>query len=160
MAQWALGKDEEGPVEILPPSGAAPLILKYADGVAIQCPRTPGDSADCAIYGTEGRKTIFGFGARLEEKYDRTPLGPGDVRLDHPENNDHGGNWLQCIRTRKKTICNEEVGYRSGSLCQLIAMMDRLQRPLKYDPVNGRFPGDDEANRLLDTPKRPPWRIY
>ncbi|MGD0896655.1 MAG: Gfo/Idh/MocA family oxidoreductase [Thermoguttaceae bacterium] len=166
MAQWVLDKDAEGPVEILPPVGEMPLVLKYADGTAIHCPRTPNESQLCLVHGTDGCKHIFG-GSKIVEKYDDTPLGPGDVRLyrpasgagwgRNPDTKDHFDNWLECIRTRKS---NEEVGYRSGSLCLLIAIADRLQRPLKYDPVNGEFPGDEEANRLLDTPKRAPWKIY
>ena len=159
MAQWALGKDEEGPVEILPPEADRPLTLRYADGVEIRVPRTPGDSANTAVYGTEGQKIIFG-GPKIREKYHLKPLGPGDVFLYRPEGNDHNGDWLRHMRDRKKTICNEEVAYRSGSLCMLIALADRLQRPLKYDPVRAEFPGDDEANRLLDTPKRSPWQVY
>ena len=159
MAQWALGKDEEGPVEILPPQGEKPMSLKYSDGKTIYCPRTKGDSAETAVYGTEGAKSIFG-GPKIQEKYDRRPLGPDELQLYRPKNDDHVGNWLECIRTRKKTICNEEVAYRSGSLCMLIHIMDQLNRPLKYDPVRGEFPGDDEANRLLDTAKRPPWQVY
>jgi predicted dehydrogenase len=160
MAQWALGRDSEGPVEILPPTPEDPrTVFVYADGVKIYCPRTPGDSANTAVFGTEGQKIIFAS-PRIKEKYDRTPLGPGDQLLYRPRRNDHNGNWLECIRTRKKTICNEEVAYRSGSLCMLMAISDRLKRPLKYDPVKAIFPGDDGANRLLDTPKRAPWRIY
>jgi hypothetical protein len=127
--------------------------------VKICCPRTTGDSANCAVFGTEGQKIIFGS-PKIQEKYDRTPLGPDDVQLYRPERNDHNGNWLSGIRTRKKTICNEEVGYRSGSLVALIAISDWLGRPLRYDPVTAEFPGDDQANRLLDTAKRPPWRVY
>jgi predicted dehydrogenase len=160
MAQWALGRDAEGPVEILPPTKGEPrLVIGYADGVRIYCPRTPGDSVKVSVFGTEGQKTIFG-NPGIEEKYDRTPLGPGDTPLYRPERNDHNGDWLRAIRTRKKTICNEEVGYRSGSLCMLMAVSDRLRRPLEYDPVKAEFPGDEEANRLLDTPKRAPWKIY
>lgn len=160
MAQWALGKDAEGPVEILPPSPEEPrLVFRYADGVAIYCPRTPGDSASCAVFGTEGQKAIFG-GPKIEERFDPTPIGPGDTLLYRPERNDHNGDWLEGIRTRKRTICDEEVAYRSGSLCLLIAVSDRLRRPLRYDPVKGEFPGDPEANRLIDTPKRAPWQVY
>jgi len=162
MAQWALGKDSEGPVEILPPGADGPhLTIRYADGVKIVCPRTPGDSAETVVYGTAGQKIIFGVSAeKVKEKFDPTPIGPNDIKLYRPKNNDHNGNWLECMRTRKPTICNEEVAYRSGSLCILITIMDRLQRPLKYDPVKAEFPGDDEANRLLDTPKRAPWNVY
>ncbi len=160
MAQWALGRDSEGPVEIIPPTPEEPrLVFRYADDVKIYCPRTPGDAANTAVFGTEGQKIIFA-NPGIVEKYDTTPLGPGDQLLYQPKRNDHNGNWLECIRTREKTICNEEVAYRSGSLCMLMAISDRLRRPLKYDPVKGEFPGDEEANRLLDTSKRAPWRIY
>lgn len=160
MAQWALGKDAEGPVEIIPSTPEeSRLTIRYADGVKIYCPRTPGDSAHCAVFGTEGQKIIFGS-PKIQEKYDPTPLRPDDVQLYRPEHNDHNGNWLSGIRTRKKTICNEEVGYRSGSLVALIAISDWLGRPLRYDPVAAEFPGDEQANRLLDTAKRPPWRVY
>ena len=160
MAQWALGKDAEGPVEIVPPGpDDNSTVFRYADGVEIRCPRTPGDSANTAVYGTEGQKIIFG-GPKIEEKFDPKPLGPGDTLLYRPENNDHNGDWLRAIRTRKKTICNEEVAYRSGSLCMLMALGDRLRRPIRYDPVKAEILGDEEASRLLDTPKRAPWQVY
>ncbi len=159
MAQWALGKDAEGPVEVLPPTAEEPrLAIRYADGVRILCPRTPGDSSQVAVFGTEGVKSIFG-NPRVEERYDRTPLRPGEERLYRPEGNDHTGNFIRSIRDRKKTICDEEVAFRSGSLCMLISIGDRLGRPLRYDPVKGEFPGDPEANRLLGRPMRSPWRM-
>jgi len=43
---------------------------------------------------------------------------------------------------------------------ETVAISDRPQRPLRYDPVKVEFPDDDEANRPLDTPKRAPWRIH
>jgi len=166
MVQWALDKDEQTPVEIVPPcSSEEALALKYDDGLTIFCPRTPGDTIDASVFGTEGQKIIFGK-PRIEERYDPTPLGPNDVRLYRAEKDpafprqwdDYYGNWLQCMRTRKKTICNEEVAYRSGMLCVLIAMADRLKRPFRYDPEKIQCPDDDEANRLLNTAKRAPWR--
>ncbi len=90
---------------------------------------------------------------------DPTPIGAGDVQLYRCENGDFGADWLKCIHSREKPLCNEVVGYRSGSLCQLLAISDRLQRPLRYDPERVEFIGDEEANRLLDYAKRAPWRI-
>jgi len=158
MVQWAIGKDDEGPIEILPPDGENPLALKYDGGLTIYIPRTKGDP-HAAVFGTDGQKGIWGS-PPVVDKYDDTPLGPGDVHLTRLENEDHYGNWLQCMRTRAKPFCHEGIGYRSGTLCQLIALAERLPRRLRYDPVNVLFPEDDEASRLLDTPKRSPWRVY
>jgi predicted dehydrogenase len=160
MTQWALGKDAESPVEIVPPSAKDSLLaLKYADGVTIYVPRTRSDDPHASAFGTEGQKNIWGS-PPVAERFDDTPLGPGDVHLYRSPNNDHALNWLQCMRTRTPTICNEEVGFRSGLLCLLIHAADRLNRPLKFDPAKFEFPGDDEANRLLNTPKRAPWQVY
>jgi len=158
--QWALGKDNEGPVEVLPPSRGDPrTALKYADGVIFYRYPTPGDSSNVAVFGTEGQLRILGD-PPIREKFDPTPIGPDDVHLYRCANGDFGGDWLKCIRSREKPLCNEVVGYRSGSLCQLIAISDRLQRPLRYDPERVEFLDDEEANRLLDYPKRAPWRIH
>jgi len=67
--------------------------------------------------------------------------------------------FLDCIKSRKDPICNAEIGHRSSTVCHLgnIAML--LDRPLKWDPQNERFIGDDEANRMTWRPRRAPWRL-
>ncbi|MHC4061504.1 MAG: Gfo/Idh/MocA family protein [Planctomycetota bacterium] len=52
-----------------------------------------------------------------------------------------------------------EVGHRSATVCHLgnIAMM--LKRELQWDPDDERFVNDEEANRMLDKPRRAPWHI-
>jgi hypothetical protein len=42
----------------------------------------------------------------------REPLRPDEVHLYHIES--HSGNFLECIRTRKLTICDAEVAYPCG----------------------------------------------
>jgi hypothetical protein len=34
-----------------------------------------------------------------------------------------------------------------------------LKRSLKWDPAKQEFPGDEEANRFLDTARREPWQL-
>ena len=44
-------------------------------------------------------------------------LGDGDIRLY--ESRDHHENWLDCIKSRERCICDVEIGHRSVSVCQM-----------------------------------------
>ena len=85
------------------------------------------------------------------------PFGPDDVRL--PVSTNHQGNFLQCVRTRQKTICNIDVAVRSDTVCQLAWCAFQLQRKLRWDPESELFVGDPEANRKLTRALRAPWRL-
>jgi hypothetical protein len=87
----------------------------------------------------------------------KRPLGPDEAHLY--ESKSHSGNFLACVRTRQRTICDAETAHRSASLLLLGGIAERVRRPLKWEPHRERFAGDDEANRLLSAAKRPPWRI-
>jgi hypothetical protein len=84
-------------------------------------------------------------------------LRPDEVHLYHSTS--HSGNFLQCIRTRQRTICPVEVAARSVSAVLLGGMAKQLQRTLKWDPAAEHFVGDEEANRLMTIAKRPPWNV-
>jgi hypothetical protein len=71
----------------------------------------------------------------------------------------HSGNFLRCVRTRQRTICDAETAHRAASALLLGGIERTLHRPLKWDPRRERFVGDDEANRLLSAAKRPPWQV-
>ena len=83
----------------------------------------------------------------------------------------HSGNFLDCVRTRKQTIVNEDIAHRSVSNVILGGMVKVLnqsrpadakftsENPLKWDPVAERFPDNDEANRMLTLSKRAPWHV-
>ena len=83
------------------------------------------------------------------------PLPSGATRLYASDN--HMGNFFDCVRTRKPTICPTEVGHRSVSVCHLGHISIRLGRKLKWDPTAEQFAGDDEANGMLAREMRKPW---
>jgi len=87
----------------------------------------------------------------------REPLRPNEVHLYRDTS--HSGNFLECVRTSQRTICNADVALRSASALLLGGIVKQLNRPLKWDPVAQVFPGDEEANRLLTFAKRPPWNV-
>ena len=66
----------------------------------------------------------------------------------------HIGDWLECIKTRKRPFADVEIGHRSISLCHLANIAREVGRRLRWDPKWEVFVGDEEANRLLDRPRR------
>jgi predicted dehydrogenase len=156
IAQWALDMDGGGPVKIEPPEGKATTGLKYtyANGVEM----FHGGPSGCTFEGGDG--TIYVDRGKLEstpKEILEQPLGDKDVELYAAT--DHRRNWLECIRSKKPTICPAEVGHRSASICHLGNIGYELRRPLKWDPDKEQFLGDDEANKLVARAMREPWTL-
>ena len=83
--------------------------------------------------------------------------GPGEAALFTSPG--HHQNWLDCIRSRRRPICDVEIGHRSATVCHIGNIAYWLKRPLKWDPVAEHFINDEEANRLLARPMRGPWQV-
>jgi predicted dehydrogenase len=156
IAQWALNMDASGPVKIEPPDGKATTGLKftYANGVEM----FHGGPSGCTFEGADG--VIYVDRGKLEstpKEILEQPLGDKDVKLYLAT--DHRQNWLDCIKSKKATICPAEVGHRSSTVCQLGNIGYELRRPLKWDPDKEQFIGDDEANKLVARAMRAPWTL-
>jgi len=158
IIQWAADADDTGPVEIFMENDRSGY--RYASGVVLHGKPYPGESiggeGGACFVGTQGRIAVD-RNALVSDPPDivREPLRPNEVHLYHSES--HSGNFLQCIRSRKKTICNENVAHRAASALLLGGVAKQLNRTVKWDPQLEQFPNDDEANRLLSIAKRPPW---
>jgi predicted dehydrogenase len=63
--------------------------------------------------------------------------------------NDHMGNFFECVKSRKETICPAEVGHRSATMCHLGVTAIRLGRKLNWDPAKEQYVGDAEANQFV-----------
>ena len=81
---------------------------------------------------------------------------PEDARRVYVSN-DHMANFIDCVKTRKQTICPAEIGHRSASLCHLGVIAIRLGRKLEWDPVKEQFVGDSEASGWISRPMRKPY---
>jgi predicted dehydrogenase len=160
IIQWAADADDTGPVEIFMEEGRSGY--KYASGVVLYGKGYPGEpiggEGGACFVGTQGRIAVD-RNALISDPPDivRDPLRPDEVHLYHSES--HSGNFLECVRTRKQTICNIRVAHRAASALLLGGVAKQLNRTVKWDPQREVFPGDDEANRLLSIAKRPPWHI-
>lgn len=70
------------------------------------------------------------------------------------ESKNHRENFIESILSRKPTICPATVGHRTGTICQLSGIAQRLGRALKWDPKAEQIIGDDAAKAIQDRPRR------
>ena len=71
----------------------------------------------------------------------------------------HVENFVESVKTRTPAICNADVARDSHIACHAAGIALYLNRPLRFDPEQHKFKGDDQANRLLSEARREPWRI-
>lgn len=158
IVQWAVGADETGPVEIFLEGDRS--CLKYANGVVVYGKPYPGEAVGgdggVCIVGSSGRIAV-GREVIVSDPPDivREPLRPDETHLYHSPS--HSGNFLECVRTRKRPICDIAVAHRAASALLLGGIAKQLGRNLKWDPTKEQFPQDAEANRMLSIAKRAPW---
>lgn len=166
IAQWGLGMDESGPIEVegfgtFPTRGvfetatSFELLYTYANGVRMRCSNL---QHGVRFIGTEGwllvdRGVLEASPAEILD----APLGTKDVHL--PASPGHHEDWLSCIRTRQKTLCPPEIGFRSATVCHLGNIALRLNRTLHWNPQTEQIMGDEEASRWLHRPYRAPYRL-
>lgn len=159
IAQWGLGMDDTGPVEIHPPGAEYErLTYVYANGIAMQHGGGSGGKAGVEFIGELGRVMVNrGYLETDPAHLVDEPLGPNEIHLY--ESRGHHDDWLDCIRSRRKPICDVEIGARTITVCHLGNIAYQLKRPLKWDPANECFLGDEEANRMLAKSMRSPWTL-
>lgn len=170
VAQWGMGMDNTGPVEIYPPDGKDHefLTFKYRNGTKMTL-RLRGDEGmvhGTRFIGTEGEIYIQAWENRVEfvkpkelgEKYYKqaqlTQLMPERIIA-----NNHAYDFVDCIRTRKKPHADIEIGCRSVTVAHLANICLWTERPLRWDPEKEEFIGDTDANRYLEKPSRAPWKV-
>ena len=183
-AHWAMDTEHTGPVEV---SGTAKFPARglwdvhgefrtealYANGVrmivsgafpnGIRFEGTTG-----SIFVSRGNEAVTASDpiARLSDatalaasdpRIVKSVIGPDEIHLE--ESLDHHGNWLDCVRTRRRPIAPEEIAHRSCSACLLHHIAMKLGRTLRWDPLRERFKNDDEANAMLSRPQREPYTL-
>jgi predicted dehydrogenase len=161
IAQWGMGMDGSGPVEIIPPDGKdyKNLTYKYVNGVTMYRGSANGiEPRGVRFVGRDGQVEVSrGHFKTWPASIGQEPLGPNDVHLYDSPN--HRQDWLNCIRSRQRPICDVAVGASSVTVCHLGNIAYWTGRRLKWDPAKGQIIGDEEASRWLDRPKRAPWRL-
>ncbi len=174
IAHWGLGFDESGPSEVegggeLPPRTAvwnsAPKYrfeLKYPRGITMTI---AGDYPDIKTgvkwIGTKGWVWVD------REKFDASNpawkvgkyLPREDRKIKLYTSASHQQNFLDCIKSRQRTVTPVEIGHHSaipGHLCW-IAM--QTGRKIRWDVQTEKILGDAEARKLMTREYRGPWKM-
>jgi hypothetical protein len=181
IAQWGNNTDETAPISyegsgkvnegtLFDTVGIWDINCKYANGVKMHFMNTStamplvkkyypdAGGHGTTFHGTEGWVTVrrgkIGFS---DEKMRRIKLKDDDVHLY--ESGDHMGNFIDCIKTRKKPISTIESAVQSDLISHLSNAAIRLNRPVKWDPKKEQVVGDAELAKALNRKMRAPWKI-
>lgn len=112
-----------------------------------------------AFKGTEGWVHVDRSGINLqpENLIDIKPESL-DVKLVHSPG--HVRNFLDCIKSRRETVCPIEAALAVDTLCHLAEAATRLERKLTFDFQAECFVDDAAANqRLKARSMRKPWHL-
>lgn len=159
IAQWGLRRDGETPVEVLP-AGSSPeakdrLTYIYEDGVKMtRGPITQFQGMGTAVefIGENGsicvnRGTIKTNPGCLKNN----PTSGTEHRVYNSPN--HRRDFVDCVKTRQKPICNENVGASTSVICSLGNIADRIGQSFKWDYKTGQT-DNQAANRYLSSTPR------
>jgi predicted dehydrogenase len=169
IAQWAMGTELTGPVEIqgeaeFPKDGLwdvhGPFRIEYtyANGVTVSAADEPRNRSGLVFQGTEG--WVYVTRGRIDAEPKsllQETVRPGETKLY--VSNNHKGNFYECVKSRGPTIAPVEVGHRSCTVCLLGDIAMRLGRRLQWDPAREQFVNDAQANRMLARTMRAPWTL-
>lgn len=158
VAQWALDMDQSGPVKVLParrPNAEFGVKFVYANGIEMEHVKNPGG---CVFHGERGwlhidRETL----ASEPESIAQEPIGKDEVHLY--ESPGHHRDWINCIRSRKRPLCDVEIGARSATICHLANLAYEHHRAFDWNPQKWRFVNDKQADQWLDQPRRDAWPL-
>ena len=180
IAQWGLGMDASGPVEVQPAAAGATSGAKlvYANGVVVE---HKNKGFGVHFFGTNGEVMVNRgrFELVLGGKVPTKPEKAGGGRkkdgscaakvqeaereyLKNPKvrlyvSNNHVSNFMDCVRTRKKPITSEQVGGRSAICCHLLNQSYYHNAKLQWDPLKFAFAGGSGDPSWLTRDYRAPW---
>ena len=162
IAQWGLGMDRNGPVEVSPiGDGTEYMMFKYANGVVMTSePFDEKKTQGVKFWGEKGwievARGIFNASDPkfYAEKKDEVE-GPYETKIPHQLN------FIESVKSRQDPVVPVEIGHSSCTVCTLGNIACELKRTIRWDPSTETFIGDTDgaATKMLHYQYRSPWKL-
>jgi predicted dehydrogenase len=162
IAQWGLGMDRNGPVEISPiGDGTEYMTFKYANGVVMTSePFNDKKTKGVKFWGEKGWIEVArGFFNASDSKFYSSEkvksTGPYETKVPHQ------ANFIDSVRKRKDPVVPVEIGHSSATVCNLGNIACDLKRTIKWNPAKEIFVDDTDgaATKKLHYEYRPGWKL-
>lgn len=149
VAQWGLGMDNSGPVEIIPAGykDTKFLTYKYANGVVMtEEPFDEAQTKGVKFWGDKGwievsrGHYVASDDSLLPPKVEESE-GAYETKVPHLEN------FISAVKSKTDPVVPVEIGHRSCTVCTLGNIAYEMKRPIKWDPAAEKFVDDPEADK-------------
>ncbi len=156
IVQWALDMDGSGPLSVHPPADAADMYgseVVYPSGLRV----THGGPSGITFVGEKG--SLFIDRDRLETNpasIGKDPAKESEPKL--PEINNHRENWVDCVLSRQRCLCDVEVGARTVAVCHLVNLAVWSRQPITWKPDAWTF-ANQEPKSWLDVARRDGYQL-
>ena len=172
IAHWGLDEDLGGPMELEAVDWAWPedktvfdapwnykVISTYAKDIKVTIASDNFVKHGCKWIGENG--WVLSNRGKIEAsnpEWTKQEFNPGPIKLYESRN--HQQNFIDCVKSRKPTICPIETSHHSITPGHLGYLSAKLKRKIKWDAKTETVVGDDEAMKVLNTLEfRAPWKF-
>jgi predicted dehydrogenase len=182
LAQWANKSDDTGPIRYKG-TGSVPkegifrtlerwdVMCDYPNGVKMRFMdyRTaktavggmlpswhPSDGL--IFHGSEGWISDAEGWATSNKALWKQQFKPTDEIL--PVSPEHNRNFIDCVKSRKETMCPVEMAIRCDTITQMATIAAITGREIQWDPKQEKIINDPEAEKMHIRPYREKWKVW
>ena len=164
IAQWGLGMDRSGPVEISPiGDGTEFMMFTYADGVVMTSePFDEGKTKGVKFTGDKGWLEVSrGHYKASDDSLLPPKSAETDDSVPYETKIPHQINFIEAVKNRVDPIVPVEIGHSSCTVCTLGNIACDLGRTIKWDPETETFIDDEsgDATAKLHYQYRDGWKL-
>jgi predicted dehydrogenase len=164
IAQWGLGMDKNGPVEISPIGDGTEFIMwKYANGVTMTSePFDEKLTKGVKFIGENGWIEVSRgyFNASDQSLMPAEPITQ-DTDVPYETRIPHQVNFIESVRERHDPVVPVEIAHSSCTVCNLGNIACDLKRTIKWNPATETFVDDIDgaATKHMQYEYRAPWKL-